>query len=63
MEELLLLVKPQEDLPQIGQVMKVERLISGRLCDFKVKKISGLRWNKSNDLIVSIQGTYVLRKS
>lgn len=63
MEELLLLVKPQEDLPQIGQVMKVERLISGRLCDFKVKKISGLRWNKSNDLIIAIQGTYVLRKS
>lgn len=63
MEELLLLVKPQEDLPKIGQVMKVERLISGRLCDFKVKKISGLRWNKSNDLIIAIQGTYVLRKS
>lgn len=62
MDELLILVKPQEELPQIGQVMKLERLISGRLCDFKVKKISRLRWNANNDLIVTIQGTYALRK-
>lgn len=63
MDELLLLVKPQEDLPKIGKVLSCERMISGKPCDFKVKKITGLRWNKRNDLIVAMQGTYVLKKS
>lgn len=63
MEEVLLVVKPQESLPKVGQVMKLQKMISGSLCDFKVKKISDLEWNKYNSLIVIIQGTYVLRKS
>lgn len=63
MEEVLLVIKPQEGLPKVGQVMKLQKMISGNLCDFKVKKISDLRWNKRNDLIVTIQGTYILRKS
>lgn len=62
MDEMLLLVKPQEDLPKIGKVLACERMISGKPCDFKVKTITGLRWNKRNDLIVTIQGNYIQRK-
>ena len=59
MEDFIMIVKIQEELPQIGKIYEVEKVISGKRCGFKVKKIKRLTWNKYNELVITVSGDYL----
>lgn len=56
MEELLYLVRHKEDLPSVNNTVKLKGMFDDSITDFKVKKITELRWNDKGDLIITIQG-------
>ncbi len=53
------LVRHNAELPEINKVVKLKGMFDDTVSDFKVKKITELRWNGKGDLIITIVGTYV----
>jgi hypothetical protein len=57
MDTITILVPPKGTLPQINGKLPVSSALSSKSYELTVKKILGLRWNKSGDLIVEVRGT------
>lgn len=57
MDELLLVIKPGEDLPATGKLMTVQTYLSETPMTIKVKRINSLRWNNQGSVIATIEYT------
>lgn len=59
MEDLIIVISPQSELPKINKILQVETVLGGVNKMFKVKKIVELRWNKYNEIVIELKGSYV----
>lgn len=57
MDQFMILVQPGAGLPAIGCTLHTGSPLTGMAYQIKVTKIVGLKWNKENQLIVTVEGT------
>ena len=56
MDDLMILVKVGDELPKVNKVLKTKSPITDVEYEVKVKKIKELRWTKTGDLVVVVDG-------
>lgn len=57
MDNFMVLVEVGAELPKVGGKLLTSSGLTGKEYEVTVKKIVGLRWNKSGALIVELSGT------
>lgn len=59
MEEIVVLIKQKAEIPQPGEIFNIISAITETKKQFKVKKITHLKWNCNGDLVVTMEGRFV----
>ena len=62
MEELTMLIKPGQELPNPGKTVQIKTVLGDATYEAKVRKILSLKWNLEGDLIVTFLATLKTRK-